>query len=233
MTDLEGKRVVLTGGSSGIGAALAGRLVALGAEVHSLSRRASPHEGVTSHVVDVTDPLALGDVVRRVADDGLDVLACCAGINVPGRRLDEVTQRDWQDIHAVNLTSVLVCLQTALPYLRESRGHVLVVNSVSAAWPDASGPAYQSSKHGLLGLVRAAALEELGRGVRFTTVLPGLTATPLLARRPEQPSAETLAAVMQPDDVAQACLLALQLPSRACVAELTIVPTQLQAPGRT
>jgi NADP-dependent 3-hydroxy acid dehydrogenase YdfG len=69
--------------------------------------------------------------------------------------------------------------------------------------------------------------------VRFTTIMPGLVDTAILDRRPEPPGAELRARMLQPDDVAAACLFAVSLPARAHVPELTILPTHLQALGRT
>ncbi|MBV8219572.1 MAG: hypothetical protein JO325_13985 [Solirubrobacterales bacterium] len=69
--------------------------------------------------------------------------------------------------------------------------------------------------------------------MRFTTVLPGVVDTPLLENRPEPPSPEMRAHMLQPEDVAAACLFAVTLPPRASVPEITILPTALQAVGKT
>jgi NAD(P)-dependent dehydrogenase (short-subunit alcohol dehydrogenase family) len=95
---------------------------------------------------------------------------------------------------ATNLDGVFSCLRAALPQLRETHGHAVVIASVSALWPDWSGAAYQASKAGVLALVRAAAYEEHEQGVRFTTILPGMVRTELLDKRPEPPSEEIRAA---------------------------------------
>jgi len=117
--------------------------------------------------------------------------------------------------------------------LRAVRGDIVLIGSVSGSWPDPSGAAYQASKAGLLAFARAAGFEEHGRGVRFTTVLPGIVDTPILDRRPEPPGPEIRAHMLQPEDVAAACLFAVTLPPRAHVPELTILPTALQAVGKT
>ena len=90
---------------------------------------------------------------------------------------------------------------------------------MSALWPDVSGPAYQASKAGVLGFVRAAALEEHHHGVRFTSVLPGMVETELIDKRPVPPTPEVLAQCLQPEDVAATIVFALSLPERACIAE--------------
>jgi NADP-dependent 3-hydroxy acid dehydrogenase YdfG len=104
---------------------------------------------------------------------------------------------------------------------------------VSGNWPDVSGSAYQAAKSGLLAFARGAGLEEHSRGVRFTTVLPGVVDTAILDTRPEPPSAELRSHMLQPEDVAAACLFAATLPPRAHVPELTILPTVLQSVGKT
>jgi NADP-dependent 3-hydroxy acid dehydrogenase YdfG len=120
-----------------------------------------------------------------------------------------------------------------MPQLRRTRGHAVVVSSVSALWPDASGPAYQASKAGVLALVRAVALEEHERGVRFTSILPAMVATEILDKRPEPPPPEMRGQCLQPEDVAATIIFALSLPERACVAELSVLPNALQVLGRT
>jgi NADP-dependent 3-hydroxy acid dehydrogenase YdfG len=102
---------------------------------------------------------------------------------------------------------------------------------VSGQWPDASGPAYQAAKAGVIGLVRACAFEEHAQGVRFSVINPGLVDTPILDKRPVKPPPEVLAQALRPEDVAQACLFVLSLPPHVHVPELTILPGRLQAFG--
>lgn len=123
-------------------------------------------------------------------------------------------------------------MHALLPALRDTRGDVVLIGSVSGSWTDRSGPAYQASKAGLLALARGGAFDER-EGVRFTTIAPGVVDTPILESRPEPPDAETRARMLMPEDVAAACLFAVSLPPRAYVPELTILPTALQAIGRT
>jgi NAD(P)-dependent dehydrogenase (short-subunit alcohol dehydrogenase family) len=112
---------------------------------------------------------------------------------------------------------------------------VIVVGSVSALWPDHSGPAYQATKAGALAFARAAALEEheRGSGVRFSVVAPGMVDTPLLDRRPEPPPAELRERTLRPEDVAETCAFLAALPVAVSIPELTILPAALQALGST
>jgi NADP-dependent 3-hydroxy acid dehydrogenase YdfG len=241
---LHGRTAVVTGGGSGIGLATVRRLVAAGARVHAVARRVETMRdrleaefaagAVAVHGVDVTDAQAVECLIAQIgAESPIGILVCAAGTNIPDRRLEELTEAGWREVVETNLNGVFSCLRAAMPQLRETRGHVVVLASVSSVWPDVSGVAYQAAKAGVLALVRAASFEEHGNGVRFTAVLPGLTETELIDKRPVPPAAEVRALMLQPDDVAATILCALSLPPRACLGELTIVPTALQAVGKT
>lgn len=236
---LTGRTALVTGASSGIGLATALALHDLGATVHAAARRraaiaeaAGEREGLHAHALDVTDPAAAQALADGpLAEAGLDVLVLAAGTNVPERRLGELTPESWDAIVATNLSGVFHLVRACLPALRAARGLVVVVASVSASWPDASGPAYQAAKAGALAFTRAARLEERERGVRFSAVLPGLVDTPFMAHRTHPPDRETLARALRASDVADACAFLATLPARAYVPELTLLPTELQALG--
>jgi len=110
-----------------------------------------------------------------------------------------------------------------------------VIGSVSGAWPDRSGSAYQGAKAGVAGFARGAALEEheRGSGVRFSVVAPGMVDTPLIERRPAPPAADVRAAMLRPADVAEVCAVLAALLPAVNVPELTVLPTGLQVLGRS
>jgi NAD(P)-dependent dehydrogenase (short-subunit alcohol dehydrogenase family) len=241
---LEGRFAVVTGAGSGIGFATVRRLLDAGVQVHAVGRSrevlekrlaAERHaDALTTYGLDFTDAPAVDRLFEQVAAERpIDVLVYAAGTNIPDRSLGGLTSQSWREVLESNLEGAFLFLRAALPQLRETRGHAVVVASVSSLWPDESGAAYQASKAGLLALVRAAAIEEHALGIRFTAILPGLTDTPLMDKRPAPPPRDVRARMLHPDDVAATILFALSLPSRACVAELTIVPTVLQSVGRT
>ena len=241
---LEGRTAVVTGGGSGIGLATVRRLIAAGARVHAVGRHPETigqrlevelaADTVATHGLDVTDAEAVERLMTEIGEErAIDVLVCAAGTNIPDRRLEELTEPGWRSVVETNLNGVFSCMRAAMPQLRETRGHVVVLGSVSSLWPDGSGVAYQAAKAGVLALVRAASFEEHRKGVRFTAILPGMTETELIYKRPWPPPAEVRALMLQPDDVAATILCALSLPPRACLGELTIVPTALQAVGKT
>ncbi len=242
---MDGRVALVTGASSGIGAAIARAFVAAGARVHAVARREDamreelgPDEvaagRVVLHPVDVYDQeevLALG---RQLAvQDPVDTLVTAAGFNVPKRRISEMTPQVWNQLMAVNLNGAFYSLYATLEQLRERAGDFVAISSVAATWPDHSGAAYGATKSGLLGLARGVGLDEHGNGIRVTSVLPGIIDTPILDKRPIPPSPQVRAWTVKPEDVAQACLTAVTLPARANIAEMTIVATRLQALGCT
>ncbi len=239
MGALDGRVAVVSGASSGIGLATALAFADAGARVHAVARRAALIEeaaggrDVVAHGVDVTDRSAVARLAAEVAAEGpLHALVAAAGTNIRERRLHQLTPEAFDDLVAVNLTGAFNLVHALLQPLRAARGNVVLVGSVSGSWPDRSGPAYQATKAALLAFGRGAAFDER-HGVRFTTILPGVVDTAILDRRPEPPTPEQRAQMLQPEDVAAACLFAVTLPPRAHVPELTILPTALQALGRT
>jgi NAD(P)-dependent dehydrogenase (short-subunit alcohol dehydrogenase family) len=239
LTQLNGRRALVTGASSGIGLAAALALARSGVEVHGVARRLEEMRRASgglfaAHRADVTAPDQIAAVVAEVGAAGLlDVVLHAAGTNIPERRLQQLTPASWDALVAANLSAAFYGLHAALPAMRRPGGLVVLIASVSASWPDASGPAYQAAKAGVLAMARAAALEELGRGVRFTTLLPGAVDTPIMERRPEPPDAETRRRMLRPEDVAEVCVFLAGLPDHVHVPELTVLPAALQALGRT
>jgi NADP-dependent 3-hydroxy acid dehydrogenase YdfG len=220
--------VLVAGASSGIGLATARAFVQLGDTVHAAARRDIDEPGVTAHRLDVTDRAAVDALAEQFSS--LDALIVAAGANIPERRLHQLTGESWDHLIGANLTGPFNLLRAFLPALRG--GTLVVIGSVSGSWPDRSGPAYQAAKAGVLALTRGAGYEVDG-AVRCTAILPGVVDTPILANRPEPPSAELRAQMLKAEDVAAACVFAVTLPPRAYVPELTILPTAIQAIGKT
>jgi NAD(P)-dependent dehydrogenase (short-subunit alcohol dehydrogenase family) len=241
---LSGKTAVVVGASSGIGLAVANLFADAGAAVHAAARRREAIQDgagertcsgrVKAHALDVSDAGAVEKVIEEVGQaGGIDMLVVAAGMNVPERRLQQLSPKSWDDILSVNLSGAFYCVKAALPYLREARGLVVLISSVSGSWPDMSGPAYQASKAGMTELAHAAGFEEHQNGVRFTSILPGIVDTPILDNRPDPPGREIRDLSLKPEDVAAACLFLATLPERAYVPEMTILPTAIQALGKS
>ena len=222
------RTVVVIGASSGIGLETARAFAAQGDTVHAAARREISLEGVTAHRLDFTDREALDAFVAQF--EHVDALIVAAGANIPRRRLHELTYESWDHLIGANLTGPANALLAFLPKLKG--GTVVIVGSVSGSFTDLSGPGYQAAKAGVLALTRGAGFEA-GGDVRCTAILPGVVDTEILDNRPEPPSAELRSQMLKAEDVAAACVFAVNLPPRAFVPELTILPTALQAIGRT
>jgi meso-butanediol dehydrogenase / (S,S)-butanediol dehydrogenase / diacetyl reductase len=177
---LEGRRVVITGGTSGIGAATSRRFVEEGARVVSISlgeKEAVP--GLAGALVaDVADPAAVASAFAEVDEllGGVDVLVANAGISVR-RRFLESGPDDWRRVLAVNLEGVLVCAQEAARRMGEG-GVILMTASTNALVGHPLYADYNASKAGVVALTRTLALE-LAPAVRVNCVCPGFVLTPM------------------------------------------------------
>lgn len=179
-----GRVVLVTGGGTGIGAAVARLLAAGGDQVVICGRREAPLREVAeetgSHVV-VAD-VSGAEGVARVVDDTiatfgrLDGLVINHGIIHVGR-VDEVTPEQWDDTIRVNLTSPFLLVRAALPHLLAVRGSVVAVSSVAALRASDGMAAYSASKAGLLLLTQSLAVDHGRDGLRANAVCPGWTAT--------------------------------------------------------
>jgi NAD(P)-dependent dehydrogenase (short-subunit alcohol dehydrogenase family) len=234
MRSVEGRTVVVTGAAGGMGSAVCRVFSEAGAEVHGIDRAAfDPADGVASHVADVADAEAVGAIVREIGErDGVSILVLAAGLQIQERRLAELTPESWDQLVAVNLDHAFFCVHAALPYLRRRGGDVVLFSSGSALWPDLSGPAYQAAKLGLLGFARGAAFEEHQNGIRFTTIFPGMTGTPMLDRRPVPIPPEIRRHALEPNDIAELCLYLVSLRPEVHVPEVAIMPAPIQAMGK-
>ena len=237
---LSGKSALVIGASSGIGLSTAILFADAGAKVHAAARRRETIEegaggrGISAYALDISDSDAVWKLTEEIGEsDGIDVVAIPAGMNFPERRFEQLTAEKWDRMISVNLSGAFYAVRAALPYLRSSQGLVILIASVSGRWPDASGPAYQASKAGMIELAHAVGFEEHTNGVRCSAILPGIVDTPILDNRPEPPPKEVRDASLKPDDVARACLFLATLPPHAYIPELTMVPTRIQALGKT
>lgn len=179
-----GKVVIVTGGGTGIGAAVARQLASAGDRVVICGRRETPlravAEGTGAHVVvsDVSEQAGVAKVVdETLATFGrLDGLVINHGIIHVGR-VDEVTPEEWDETLRVNLTSPFLLVRAALPHLLAARGAVVAVSSVAALRASDGMAAYSASKAGLLLLTQSLAVDHGRDGLRANAVCPGWTAT--------------------------------------------------------
>jgi 3alpha(or 20beta)-hydroxysteroid dehydrogenase len=180
------RRVIVTGGASGIGAATVARFAAEGAVGVALDRAPveSLPDGWTSTAVDVTDDAAVAVAFASALETlgGLDVLVAAAGIVPAWQPTGSMSLEDYDRTMAVNARGVVAAIEQAAPALG-SGGAIVVVGSLNSWKGDANLTAYAASKHAVLGVVRSAALSLGPRGIRVNAVAPGPVATEALQSR--------------------------------------------------
>jgi NADP-dependent 3-hydroxy acid dehydrogenase YdfG len=229
---------VVTGAGSGVGRATAIKLVEQGWSVVLIGRT---EETLRATIALTKEPkrctgqrLRIGDLAatKKLGEAVLgqfarvDLLVNAAGTNVPKRSLEVLSNEDYHDMLDSNLNGAYYLIQAFLPTMRKQQSG-MIVNIVSDAGRQASpkaGPAYVVSKFGMVGLTQSINAEERNNGIRACAILPGDIDTPLLDKRPTPPSPEARTRMLQPEDVADCVLLAVNLPNRAVIEELLIRP---------
>ena len=229
------KTAVITGAGSGVGAACARALAKQGWRIALIGRRREPLVEVASAMLgalivpcDIGDPRAVEALGLHVLGEfgSVEVLVNAAGTNVPRRSLEVLQHEDYHAMMNANLNGAYYCTQAFLPEMR-ARASGTIVNIVSEAGKAASpkaGPGYVISKFGMAGLTSAINAEERSNGIRACSIFPGDIDTPILEKRPAPPDAAARAKMMQPEDIAECVLLAINLPPRAVIEELLVRP---------
>ena len=186
MSSLEGKRALITGGSTGIGLAIAKSMVAEGARVSIASRNverlesvAAGLDGVEAVQLDVADASSVKDVFEAAGD--VDVLVNNAGI-VATAPFERSSLDTFQQIIGVNLYGVFLCAQAVVPAMRaRNSGRIVNIASTAGLKGYAYASMYTASKHAVVGMTRALALELSDTSVTANCVCPGFTDTPMAA----------------------------------------------------
>ena len=182
----EPRIALVTGGGTGIGAAVARRLAADGYSVAVTGRRPEPLEEVareTGGLALVADTGVLADVERAVTETvnrlgGLDALVLNAGIGGEGSLLD-LAPETFEDVFRVNVTGAYLTARAAIPHLLERRGAIVTISSVSGLRAAPASLAYCSSKAALAMLTQCIALDHGPAGVRANCICPGWVRTPM------------------------------------------------------
>lgn len=190
-TDTDGRRVVvITGAASGIGHATAELFRDEGAVVFGLDISPTVPEGVEYVECNVGDKAAIDAAIEHCGQHGrIDVLANVAGI-VQFGRFEQISEAEFDRVHAVDLKGPFFVMQAAMPYLKAVKGNIVNVSSVAGNVSQPYATAYAAAKGGLTQLTKALALELSPDGIRVNAICPGTVDTPIVSH---------VATIMPPD----------------------------------
>jgi NADP-dependent 3-hydroxy acid dehydrogenase YdfG len=230
----------VTGGGTGIGKAGAEALLADGWTVVISGRRADVLKGVADELGAGGKPVEVmaldvsnADDVNKVAQailakhGRIDLLVNSAGVNLPKRSWEDVTQDGWDQIVDINLNGVMYCMRAVLPAMRAQKDGC-IINVASWAGRIVSkmtGPAYTATKHAVLALTHSFNMDECVNGLRACCLSPGEVATDIMKNRPVPPSDEVMARMLQPDDLGKTIAFIASMPPHVCINEVLISPT--------
>jgi 3-hydroxy acid dehydrogenase / malonic semialdehyde reductase len=229
---LDGKKAIVTGASSGIGAATAqtfareGATVAVGAR--RLDRLGKSGDGVIALELDVTDPESSADFVTSAVErlEGLDILVNNAGLALGRDLFDESSEEDEEVVLETNVRGLIRMTRLCLPHLADG-GHIVNIGSIAGRQAYDRGALYVTSKFAVRGFTYALREDLLGRPIHLTTVDPGLVETNFSRvrfRGDEEAAAKVYEGVepLRPDDVADCVLFAVTRPARVNVDEIVV-----------
>jgi 3-oxoacyl-[acyl-carrier protein] reductase len=227
---LDGKLALVTGGSRGIGRAIAERLVDAGATVaicgqdrDNLSKALKEIGGgkITGMTTNVASESAVSELFAFIDKElgGLDILVNNAGVG-SFATLADMTPEEWHRIIDTNLSGVYYCCHHAIPRMRQrGGGSIINISSLAARNPFAGGAAYNASKFGLNGLTEAVMLDHRNEKIRLSTVMPGSVST-------DFGSASKADWKIAPEDVADAVAMILAMPERTLISRVELRPSR-------
>ena len=232
------KTALVTGASSGIGAAVVQRLRQEGLEVHAIARsrdsllQLAERTGCVAHVLDVTDLTGITQLTQQVK---FDVLVNNAGVDKP-RSFLKALPEDIDLLVDVNLRAVLHLCRLIVPGMVErDRGHVVNISSIAGAYNFNGNSTYHATKSAVSMLSRQLRIDAFGKRVRVTEICPGRVATDIFAHV-HGDSKETYEKFVegfelpQAEDIANAIAFAISAPVAVNIGHMEITPT-LQVPG--
>ena len=239
---LDGKVAWVTGGGSGIGLAGAvelakdgARVVISGREAPKLAeavkeaeRRGAPRGSITAEPLDVSDKAAVKRVADKIQSElkRVDILVNSAGVNFPRRFWTETDAETFEQVVAINLNGATFCTLAVLKGMQARREGTVINVASFAGWHFSylTGPAYIASKAGMMALSHSFNIEECVNGLRATALCPGEVATPILKKRPVEPTAAEKARMLQEDEMGKTIHFIAAMPPHVCINELVITP---------
>jgi 3-hydroxy acid dehydrogenase / malonic semialdehyde reductase len=236
---LEGRTAVVTGASSGIGAATALALAREGARVVGGARRTDRiHESVVALELDVTDPASCERFVQAAVDElgEIDILVNAAGLALGRDPFANSTEADERTVLETNVNGLIRMTRLVLPRLREG-GYIVNLGSVAGRQAYERGSLYITSKFAVRGFTYALREDLLGRPIHITTVDPGLVETEFsrVRFRGDEEAADKVyqgVEAMRPEDIAQCILFAVTRPPHVNVDELVVKALAQSSGGR-
>jgi len=233
---LSGKVVIITGASSGIGAAAARELARLGCKVALAARSESKLRALESEIgsaalavpTDITSGADVARLVSRTVERfaHVDVLFANAGVYIPGQ-FAEGDQDALAGLIEVNVNGVLRCVHAVLPHMKAQRsGDILVTSSISGHVDIPWEPVYSASKHAVQTLVHTLRRQLAGEGIRVGAVAPGMVANELWGIKTREEADKLVAAhsALRSEDVVEAVVFMLSRPRHVTIRDLVILP---------
>jgi len=219
------ERVAVTGGASGLGAAVVAAVRKHGGQAVALDRSKPAADDVPWIAVDLADPAA-AEPALAAADEamgGLSGVVTAAGVDACGR-IEDVSLEDWVRVIQVNLIGTAAIARAAVPRLERVGGRIVTVASTLGLRALSDASAYCASKFGVVGFSRALAVETAGR-VGVTMLVPGGMRTSFFDGRPDQYKPGADAMLNDPANVAETVVYALGQPAGVEIRELVVTPS--------
>ncbi len=233
---LKGKVVIITGASSGIGAATARALARLGCKLALAARSSDKLQALAGELgaeaISVPTDVTVGSEVELMVADTLarfgriDVLFANAGLYIPGQ-VAEGDPDDWAHLMDVNINGVLRCVRAVLPHMiARKSGDILVTSSISGFIDIHWEPIYSASKHAVQGFVHTLRRQVAESGIRVGSIAPGMVANELWGITAESDINERISArtCLRSEDVAEAAIFILSRPPNVTIRDLVMLP---------